>query len=121
MATDPNAALVALDIAQTAVNKTHATSATWVQPWSQELVKFLSIGVLGFSCIALVMATALLWRAGAPPHQVLRIFGVLSILGFSALLLVVGYDNEQLTPIVGLFGAIAGYLLGKDAKAVPED
>ena len=34
----------------------------------------------------------------------------------SALLLVVGYSNEQLTPIVGLFGAIAGYLLGKDVQ-----
>ena len=58
----------------------------------------------------------LLWRSGAPPHQVLRVFGVITILGFSALLLVVGYNNEQLTPIVGLFGAIAGYLLGKDSK-----
>jgi hypothetical protein len=28
--------------------------------------------------------------------------------------MVVGYSNEQLTPIIGLFGAVAGYLLGKD-------
>ena len=42
--------------------------------------------------------------------------GVLAILAFSALLLVVGYSNEQLTPIIGLFGAIAGYLLGKETK-----
>ena len=106
----------ALETAQKAFDKSQAPTAAWVQPWSPELVQFLAIGVLGFSCIALIMATALLWRSGAPPHQVLRVFGVITIVGFSALLLVVGYNNEQLTPIVGLFGAIAGYLLGKDSK-----
>lgn len=115
MTTETETAMSALDTAQRALDKAHALPTTLTQPWSQELVKFLSIGVLGFSCIALIMATALLWRSGAPPHQVLRVFGLISILGFSALLLVVGYSNEQLTPIVGLFGAIAGYLLGKDS------
>jgi hypothetical protein len=116
MATDTEAAMSALDMAQKALDKAQVSPPTWVQPWSPELVQFLAIGVLGFSCVALSMATALLWRSGAPPHQVLRVFGVITILGFSALLLVVGYNNEQLTPIVGLFGAIAGYLLGKDSK-----
>lgn len=51
-------------------------------------------------------------QSGAPPHQVLRFFSQFP-LGLSPLLLVVGYNNEQSTPIVGLFGAIAGYLLGK--------
>ena len=115
MKTEAETAMSALDTAQKAFNKSLALPTSVTQPWSQELVQFLAIGVLGFSCIALIMATALLWRSSAPPHQVLRVFGIISILGFSALLLVVGYSNEQLTPIVGLFGAIAGYLLGKDS------
>jgi lipopolysaccharide export LptBFGC system permease protein LptF len=116
MAADTAGALAALDTAQTALDQAPAAAAV-LQPWSQDLVQFLSLGVLGFSCIALLLAAALLWRAHASPHQVLRVFGVIAILGFSALLLVVGYNNEQLTPIVGLFGAIAGYLLGKDARS----
>jgi hypothetical protein len=86
------------------------------QPWSQQLVLYLSAEVLGFTLIALLLATALLWKAKFSAHHVLRVFGILSILAFSAVLLVVGYSNEQLTPIVGLFGAIAGYLLGKEAS-----
>lgn len=121
MATDTAAAMSALDAAQKTLDKAQSSPTTWVQPWSPELVQFLAIGVLGFSCVALIMATALLWRSGAPPHQVLRVFGVITILGFSALLLVVGYNNEQLTPIVGLFGAIAGYLLGKDSKSIKDE
>jgi len=122
MATNTSTAMSALDAAQNAYNHA-ATSATTtvVQPWSQELVTFLAMGVLGFSVIALLLATVLLWRSNAPAQQVLRIFGVISIIGFSSLLLVVGYNNEQLTPIVGLFGAIAGYLLGKDTKAGKDD
>jgi hypothetical protein len=117
MAADTEAAMAALDKAQQALDATQSLPATvWVQPWTPDLVQFLAVGVLGFSCIALVLATALLWRSGAPPHQVLRVFGVITIIGFASLLLVVGYNNEQLTPIVGLFGAIAGYLLGKDSK-----
>ena len=116
MASDTDAALAALDTAQKALDQSPAAAAPWVQPWSPELVQFLAVAVLAFSCLALIMATFLLWRSRSPASQVLRVFGVITILGFSALLLVVGYNNEQLTPIVGLFGAIAGYLLGKDGK-----
>lgn len=116
MATDTEGPMSALNSAQLAFDKAQAAHPALVQPWSPELVKFLAIGVLAFSCIALIMAAVLLWRSTAPPNQVLKVFGVISILCFSALLLVVGYSNEQLTPIVGLFGAIAGYLLGKDSS-----
>jgi hypothetical protein len=106
--------LSALDAAQAAFDKAAITATYVSQPWSTEIVRFLTFAVLGFTCVALVLCTVLLWRMKSPAQQVLKVFGVLTILGMSALLLVVGYSNEQLTPIVGLFGAVAGYLLGKD-------
>ncbi|RLW63575.1 MAG: hypothetical protein B6D73_15150 [gamma proteobacterium symbiont of Stewartia floridana] len=101
--------------AQVAFEKTASLSPT--QPWSQELVLYLSAGVLLFSVIALITATVLLWRIRITPELVLKTHGIISIIGFSALLLIIGYDSDQLTPIIGLFGAIAGYLLGKDVPA----
>ena len=86
-----------------------------MQPWSESSVRYLSHSILIFTFLTLLLASLLLWRKGSPPQQVVKVFGLLVILGLSSLLLVVGYSNEQLTPIVGLFGAIAGYLLGKDA------
>lgn len=121
MAADLDAALTALDKAQKVVDSGQVATPSLSQPWTQELVRFLAVSVLGFSCAALVLATALLWRSSASPQHILKVFGLITILGFSALLLVVGYNNEQLTPIVGLFGAIAGYLLGKDTKATNDD
>jgi CHASE2 domain-containing sensor protein len=113
-------AIAALDAAQTAMNATatQAVAMPLSQAWSPDLVRFLAIAVLLFTFGALLLGTLLLWRSRSTASQVLRIFGVISIIGVSALLLVVGYSNDQLTPIVGLFGAIAGYLLGKDSPSV---
>lgn len=102
-------AQAALNNASTALN----------QPWSADLVRFLSTGVLSFGSITLIVTTVLLWRSKAAPEHILKVIAILSILSLSAFLLVVGYTNSQLTPIVGLFGAIAGYLLGKESKESP--
>jgi hypothetical protein len=108
-----NDALSALDAAQAAFDKAQGLAGA-SQPWSGDLVQFLSISILTFSCVTLLLITALLWRKDTPAMQILRIFGIIAIIGVSSVLLITGYSNDQLTPIVGLFGAIAGYLLGKD-------
>jgi hypothetical protein len=111
---DPLATLNdAQDAYDKAVSATHVVTA---QPWSETLVIYLSMSILAFLIITFALATALLWRRNAEAPEVLKIFGILSIVGLSALLLITGFSNDQLTPIVGLFGAIAGYLLGKDSK-----
>ncbi|MBT3017234.1 MAG: hypothetical protein KME63_15955 [Candidatus Thiodiazotropha sp. (ex Clathrolucina costata)] len=112
MATEIDKVLATMNDAQGSFDGTTTTSS--VQPWSEDLVSFLSTSVLIFSAIALITATILLWRIKITPELVLKTHGIILIIGFTALLLIVGYDNDQLTPIVGLFGAIAGYLLGKE-------
>jgi hypothetical protein len=44
----------------------------------------------------------------------LRVLGILTIIILSVVVVIIGYSQAQLTPIIGLFGAIAGYLLGKE-------
>ncbi|MEO6958480.1 MAG: hypothetical protein ABI228_04485 [Burkholderiaceae bacterium] len=111
-------ALAAMNKAQEAFDTmAFAAPAMSGQPWSEPLVKYLSMSVLGVLVIAFILCTALLWKRNTDAPEILKIFGILSIIGLSALLLITGFSNEQLTPIVGLFGAIAGYLLGKDSKS----
>lgn len=85
------------------------------QPWSPELVTYLATAILIVVVITLALGTFLMWKKSTNGQDVLRLYGVVIIVGLSALLLVVGFSNDQLTPIVGLFGAIAGYLLGKES------
>lgn len=118
------AQIAALDTAQGALDKASAIVSSGnrlLQPWVPELIQLLALSVLLFSFGALLLGTLLLWRYKAQGNQILRVFGIISIIGMSAFLLVVGYSNDQLTPIVGLFGAISGYLLGKEGHKDRED
>jgi hypothetical protein len=80
------------------------------------MVKFLAVAVLAFTVIALLMTSVLMYKKDKTGRLTLRLFGIIIIIAMSSLLLVVGYSDSQLTPIIGLFGAIAGYLLGRDAN-----
>lgn len=84
--------------------------------WAPSLIQFLVVAVFLVLALTLVMSAVLMWRNSSTTGQILRTFGVILIVGFATVLLVVGYSSEQLTPIIGLFGAIAGYLLGKESS-----
>jgi hypothetical protein len=112
-----DAALEELTKAQSALDATSLGSA---QPWSPELVIYLSTAILLITALALILGSVLMWKRANSSQDILRLFGVVIIVGLSALLLVTGFSNDQLTPIVGLFGAIAGYLLGRDSRQ-PKD
>ena len=108
--------LAALTEAQAKFDSVIAPNGVPGQPWTPELVQYLSISLMAFTILTLILASVLLWRSNASPQHVLQVFGILAIIGISALLLITGFSNDQLTPIIGLFGAIAGYLLGKDSS-----
>jgi len=106
--------------AQAAQASDTALASAHVQAvWTAEMLRFLTAWTFGFMAFAVLVCAVLLWRTSATGLTVLRVIGIVTIIGLSALLLFVGYSNEQLTPIVGLFGAIAGYLLGKDSPPAP--
>jgi len=82
------------------------------QPWSPELVKYLSTSILLFGLGVMVIMGWLVVRRGIT-QGVLRLICVPLIVVAAVFLMVAGYDDQQLSPIVGLLGTIAGYLLGK--------
>lgn len=83
--------------------------------WSQDQLMFLTVALLVFLSVVVLASTLLMWRQRSSADHMLRVFGIILIAGLSTFLLICGYSSAQLTPIVGLFGAIAGYLLGKDS------
>jgi CHASE2 domain-containing sensor protein len=97
------------------------TAGAHVQPWTADLVIYLATSILLVTALALVLGSILMWKRANSSQDILRLYGVVIIVGLSALLLVTGFSNEQLTPIVGLFGAIAGYLLGKESKPAKDE
>lgn len=72
----------------------------------------LTIIIAGFAVAALIFLAALSWSRSASPF-VLRCY-IITIIVFGTLLVVSSsFSSEQIAPVVGLFGTIAGYILGR--------
>ncbi|MDP4300331.1 hypothetical protein [Leptothrix discophora] len=89
-----------------------AYKPTW---WTAESAMTMSSVVLIFGVFVLLLVTYLI-RIGKSSESVLRIFGTVLIVIVSVFLIVAGYDNNQIAPVMGLLGTIAGYLLGKETS-----
>jgi hypothetical protein len=91
-----------------------------VRHWTSiEIV--LSFSILVFGAMVFALQTWLIVRMPLnwTPNAILRFNGLTLIITGAILLVTAGYSNEQMTPVIGLLGAIAGYLLGSVEK--PEE
>ncbi len=77
---------------------------------------YLSFGILGFGLIVLAFQLALLLKAGKWESTSIQMFGLTLIIIAGVFLITAGYSQDQITPMVGLLGTIAGYLLGKSGN-----
>lgn len=84
--------------------------------WSNQSAMTISAVVLVFGFLVLCLATYLI-NSGRRSESVLRLFGTVLIVISAVFLVVAGYSDTQIAPVMGLLGTIVGYLLGKDTRA----
>jgi hypothetical protein len=82
--------------------------------WSTRNAMTMSAALLVFGVVVLLLATYLI-TTGKSAEAVLRIFGTILIIVIAVFLVVAGYSDTQIAPVMGLLGTIAGYLLGKQS------
>jgi VIT1/CCC1 family predicted Fe2+/Mn2+ transporter len=82
-----------------------------IQAWTPELALTLSFGILFFGVI-IIAVMAYLLKKGLNARSILRLFSVPLIIVSAIFLVVAGYGEKQISPVIGLLGTIAGYLLG---------
>lgn len=88
--------------------------------WSTSQAMTMSAIVLVFGIIV-ILTIAYLIQKGKNPDELLKIFGTSLIIVMAIFLVVAGYSDQQIAPVMGLMGTIAGYLLGKGTKSEKED
>ena len=71
------------------------------------IVAMVSMGVVSFICMTYLI------KQNKQPVEILRAFGIPLIVISGSLLIVTGFGSDQISPIIGLLGTIAGYLLGR--------
>jgi hypothetical protein len=95
-----------------AQQRTKSIGTTQAATWDRATVLTLSTSLLIFAIIVLGLMTFLIMRTRRV-EPILRAFGVPLIITAAVFLVVTGFSNQQISPVVGLLGTLAGYLLGK--------
>lgn len=76
---------------------------------------YLSVGLLVFGFLVIGLEILLHMKAKKTwDVNSTKIVGVTMVVVFGVFLIVAGYSEQQIAPIVGLLGTIAGYLLGRE-------
>ncbi len=84
---------------------------------SQEV--WLSISVLLFGLAVVIGQIYLLQRRGEPVSESMKYLSVTLVIVGALFLVTAGYGNDQIAPIIGLLGTVAGYLLGRQRSESP--
>jgi hypothetical protein len=74
---------------------------------------WLSLEVLLFGLLVVFAEFLLLRARNVRPEETLRVYAVTLIIVGTLFAITAGFDNNQVAPAIGLFGTIAGYLLGR--------
>ena len=98
--------------------KNQASAPKYQRVWSAiEIV--LSVAILVFALLVIAIQAFVARKATKAwsPHSITRATGLTMILSFAMVLIVAGYDKDQIAPVMGLLGVIAGYLLGNGDRS----
>jgi hypothetical protein len=80
--------------------------------------QFYELGFVALIGLATLTVQAfVLFRTRAPVHDATRMTMITLIITLAVGTLVMGYDEKQIAPVLGLFGSIAGYLLGRSERS----
>jgi hypothetical protein len=90
-----------------------------VSSWAPTVEVWLSILILTFGCLVLGLEFLLLRgsRTHLSAESILRAIGVTTIIIGALFCITAGFSPQQIAPATGLFGTVAGYLLGKETVA----
>ena len=83
--------------------------------WNPTHSLILSIATLVFG-VLIIVAMTYLYYIRRNPESMLRSFSIPLIIVSAVFLVVAGFGEKQIAPVIGLLGTIAGYLLGRDPQ-----
>jgi hypothetical protein len=74
---------------------------------------WLSLLILAFGTAVVGVEYALLRKRSFDGNDILKVFGITLIVVGTLFLIASGFGDKQIAPAMGLFGTLAGYILGK--------
>lgn len=84
--------------------------------WLSDSEIFIAIACLIFGVIFLLATVFCTSRGYITGHVVIELMGFIFIITLAVFVLAVGYHQDQMAPVFGLLGSVAGYLFGHETK-----
>src|SRR6266446_1083388 len=88
-----------------------STAVSAGQPWNPWLISFLTVLIIAF-CVLVLHYMRNMLKEGQGAGDVLRLATMPMVIAAAIFLVVLGFSNEQMTPVIGLLGTMIGYILG---------
>ena len=92
-----------------AVSRAPAPSSTFISTYEGEL----ALIIIGLGALVILAITFVLRKKEGSAEDVIRAYALVLIIIGTIVLICAGYSNDQIAPAMGLFGTVAGYLLGR--------
>jgi hypothetical protein len=73
----------------------------------------LALVVIGLGVLVILALSVVLKGKASSADDAIRAYAIILIITGTMVLICAGYSNDQIAPAVGLFGTLAGYLLGR--------
>jgi hypothetical protein len=99
----------------TAARETAVRGSSDFAPTQSQLYELGFVALIGLATLA--VQAFVLFRSRAAVQDAMRMTMITLIITLAVGTLVMGYDEKQIAPVLGLFGSIAGYLLGRGERA----
>ena len=75
----------------------------------------LTLAIIGLGVLVILALSFVLRAKAASADDAIRAYSITLIIVGTMVLICAGYSNDQIAPAMGLFGTVAGYLLGRKA------
>lgn len=89
--------------------------------WLSSLEFALSAAVLVFGLILFVAEFLIIKQTSFSPDQSTKLVALTLIIVATLFIITAGFHSEQIAPAMGLFGTVAGYLLGRTQNSGTDD
>ncbi|BCU77916.1 hypothetical protein [Luteolibacter sp. LG18] len=103
---------------QTAETKLAETGAN---TWNQTTSLASAGAILAFTLVLFGLMSWLILKGKHAPTILMRTFTVPLVCVMAVILVLVGYSKDQIIPVIGLLGTVAGYLLGRNDSGQPPE
>jgi hypothetical protein len=75
----------------------------------------LTLAIIALGVLVILAMSFVLRAKSASADDAIRAYSITLIIIGTMVLICAGYSNDQIAPAMGLFGTVAGYLLGRKA------